>query len=193
MKNRTKRLYIKILILLFLLIFSPSGCAINGNQPTGQQPVSSESEKTQEFEAAVETLSECFADISSRSQMIFRRNKELPINSNPDSFKMIVLDGITTCENWKTQLAELGHSEDTLALIKITEQYINNQKMFFKYLLAYIEKRKLNDLELSNKYSRLAAENMKAYTPELVRTLNKNHYIFELKDGYVHFESKLQQ
>lgn len=193
MKKHTKILCNKILMLMFLLLFFTSGCASDIEESGNHQPEASELEQMKEFETAVEKLSECFADISSRSQMIFRRNKEIPINSNPESYKIIVLDGIKTCENWETALAGLGHSEDTRILIKLTKQYISNQKIFFKYLLTYIEKRKLDNLELSNKYSRLAADNMKAFTPELVRILNKNQYIYELKDGNVHFESKLQQ
>lgn len=181
-----------ILLLSFLLLFIISGCNADKKEPPALQSESSEMKQTQDFEAAVEKLTECFADISSRSQMIFRRDKEIPINSDPESYKIIIQDGITTCEKWESVLAGIGPSEDTKVLLKITRQYITNQKMFFRHLLSYVEKRRLDDLDLSNKYSHLAAENMKVYTPELVKTLDKNHYVYDLKNGYVHFESKLQ-
>lgn len=190
MKKQRKRFDVKIMVIMLLVLLFAFGCA--AKEPD-IKPAPSALEQTHEFETAVEKLSECYADISSRSQMIFRRDKEIPINSDPKSYKIIILDGIKTCEKWETALTSIGHSEDTNALIKITRQYISNQKVFFKYLLTYVEKRKPDDLELSNKYSRLAAEDTKVYTPALVSILEKNHYIYELKDGYVHFESKLQQ
>lgn len=177
---------------VFLLIISLFlyGCTDNKSKTVTAKP--SAEQINAEFEANVDILSECFSDISTGSQLFFRENKYIPFTANPKAYVILIKEGITTCDRWENTLNRLAPSGATETLIKITTEYVKNQKLFYKHLLNYADSGKYEDIQLSNKYSRLASENMKAFNPELIKALKNNNYTYELKDGYIHFDRKQQ-
>lgn len=101
---------------------------------------------------------------------------------NFDEYRASLIEAIVILDKEKENMSSMNNSRIFKPLFTLVVEYISNKRMAYQYYLDYLTTNRQSDLDLGNKYSYLAYENIQEYNPLLVKIFQENGYSYTILD-----------